>query len=147
MESLSLQAVTLTDGSTAYIQHTLKGEDPLVEGQTIHLEDGTTAYIQQVTVQKGDSLPFEDGQAVQLEDGSTAYIHHTQKDEFDPDAVQAVQLEDGTTAYIHHPVSMQGSNTILAVQTEAGLETLQAATDGTVAHETIGFSLSIPLGS
>ncbi|XP_042198054.1 zinc finger protein 76 isoform X2 [Callorhinchus milii] len=137
MESLSLQAVTLTDGSTAYIQHTLK-DAKLVEGQTIHLEDGTTAYIQQVTVQKGDSLPFEDGQAVQLEDGSTAYIHHTQKDEFDPDAVQAVQLEDGTTAYIHHPVSMQGSNTILAVQTEAGLETLQAATDGTVAHETIG---------
>ncbi|XP_078402854.1 zinc finger protein 76-like isoform X2 [Cetorhinus maximus] len=136
MESLSLQAVTLTDGSTAYIQQTLK-DAKLVEGQTIQLEDGTTAYIQQVTVHKGDSLPFEDGQAVQLEDGSTAYIHHTPKDEFDPDAVQAVQLEDGTTAYIHHPVSMQGSNTILAVQTEAGLETLHASTDGTVDHETM----------
>lgn len=136
MESLSLQAVTLTDGSTAYIQHTLK-DAKLVEGQTIQLEDGTTAYIQQVTVQKGDSLSFEDGQAVQLEDGSTAYIHHTPKDEFDPDAVQAVQLEDGTTAFIHHPVSMHGPNTILAVQTEAGLEALHATADDAVDQETI----------
>lgn len=58
-------------------------------------------------------------------------------DEFDPDAVQAVQLEDGTTAFIHHPVSMHGPNTILAVQTEAGLEALHATADDAVDQETI----------
>ncbi|KAL6464177.1 hypothetical protein MHYP_G00264940 [Metynnis hypsauchen] len=83
MESLGLQAVALSDGSTAFIQQALS-ETNLVEGDTIQLEDGTTAYIQQVTVQQKDTLPFEDGQAVQLEDGTTAYIHRTPKDGFDP---------------------------------------------------------------
>ncbi|OBS60423.1 hypothetical protein A6R68_08446 [Neotoma lepida] len=54
MEGVSLQAVTLADGSTAYIQHNSKA---------------------------GDSLRLEDGQAVQLEDGTTAFIHHTSKGE------------------------------------------------------------------
>ncbi|XP_016386806.1 zinc finger protein 76 isoform X2 [Sinocyclocheilus rhinocerous] len=67
--------------------------------QAVALSDGSTAYIQQTI---SESLAFEDGQAVQLEDGTTAFIHHTPKDGFDPGAVEAVQLEDGSTAYIHH---------------------------------------------
>nr|KAF6342389.1 zinc finger protein 76 [Myotis myotis] len=77
MESLGLQTVTLSDGTTAYVQQAVKGEK-LLEGQVIQLEDGTTAYIHQVTVQK-EPLSFEDGQPVQLEDGSVAYIHRTPK--------------------------------------------------------------------
>jgi len=77
MESLGLQTVTLSDGTTAYVQQAVKGEK-LLEGQVIQLEDGTTAYIHQVTVQK-EPLSFEDGQPVQLEDGSMAYIHRTPK--------------------------------------------------------------------
>ncbi|XP_067253182.1 zinc finger protein 76 isoform X1 [Chanodichthys erythropterus] len=103
MEGLGLQAVALSDGSTAYIQQAIS-DGSLVEGNTIQLEDGTTAFIQHVTVQQKESLAFEDGQAVQLEDGSTAFIHHTPKG-FDPGAVEAVQLEDGSTAYIHHQMN------------------------------------------
>ncbi|EDL96912.1 rCG60573 [Rattus norvegicus] len=107
--------------------------EKLLEGQVIQLEDGTTAYIHQVTIQK-ESFSFEDGQPVQLEDGSMAYIHHTPKggpmgvmaEGYDPSALEAVQLEDGSTAYIHHPVSVPPDSTILAVQTEVGLEDLAA---------------------
>ncbi|KAJ8412214.1 hypothetical protein AAFF_G00144810 [Aldrovandia affinis] len=125
MESLGLQAVALSDGSTAYIQQAIK-DGSLVEGDTVQLEDGTTAYIQQVTVQQKEALPFEDGQAVQLEDGTTAYIHHTPKDGYDPNAVEAVQLEDGSTAYIHHPSGLHGGSTILTVQTGGALDGLAA---------------------
>ncbi|KAL7843833.1 hypothetical protein AOLI_G00253450 [Acnodon oligacanthus] len=128
MESLGLQAVALSDGSTAFIQQALS-ETNLVEGDTIQLEDGTTAYIQQVTVQQKDTLPFEDGQAVQLEDGTTAYIHRTPKDGFDPGAVEAVQLEDGSTAYIHHPSALQPGGAILTVQAGGVLEELTADPD------------------
>ncbi|XP_048878604.1 zinc finger protein 76 [Brienomyrus brachyistius] len=121
MESVGLQAVTLSDGSTAYIQQAIK-DGSLVEGDTIQLEDGTTAYIQQVTVQQKDVLPFEDGQVVQLEDGSTAYIHHTLKEGYDPSAVEAVQLEDGSTAYIHHPTVLQSGRTTHAVQVGGAME-------------------------
>ncbi|XP_075044614.1 zinc finger protein 143 isoform X3 [Mixophyes fleayi] len=103
MEGVSLQAVTLADGSTAYIQHNAK-----------------------------DSLRLEDGQAVQLEDGTTAYIHHSTKDSYDQSSVQAVQLEDGTTAYIHHTVQVPQQDTILAIQadgTVAGLHTGEATID------------------
>ncbi|XP_011931163.1 PREDICTED: zinc finger protein 76 isoform X2 [Cercocebus atys] len=155
MESLGLQTVTLSDGTTAYVQQAVKGEK-LLEGQVIQLEDGTTAYIHQVTVQK-ESLSFEDGQPVQLEDGSMAYIHRTPKGEtapgggtarvdhkvkdhekldaetllegYDPSTLEAVQLEDGSTAYIHHPVAVPSESTILAVQTEVGLEDLAAEDD------------------
>ncbi|KYO41733.1 zinc finger protein 76 isoform X1 [Alligator mississippiensis] len=120
MESLGLQAVTLTDGTTAYIQQAIK-EEKLIEGQVIELEDGTTAYIHQVTVQK-ESVAFEDGQPVVLEDGSMAYIHTAPKEGYDPSTLEAVQLEDGSTAYIHRPVIMPAGSTILAVQaqTEVG---------------------------
>uniref|UniRef100_A0A8C0GDF1 Zinc finger protein 76 n=1 Tax=Chelonoidis abingdonii TaxID=106734 RepID=A0A8C0GDF1_CHEAB len=119
MESLGLQAVTLTDGTTAYIQQAIKGEK-LLEGQVIELEDGTTAYIHQVTVQKA----FEDGQQVVLEDGSMAYIHNTPKEGYDASALEEVQLEDGSTAYIHRPDVMPAGSTILTVQAETGLEEL-----------------------
>ncbi|KAL0978096.1 hypothetical protein UPYG_G00165830 [Umbra pygmaea] len=128
MESLGLQAVSLSDGSTAYIEQAIK-DGNLVEGDTIQLEDGTTAYIQQVTVQQKEPLPFEDGQAVQLEDGTTAYIHHTLKDGYDPSAVEAVQLEDGSTAYIHHPSCMQDNDTILTLHPRGALGPLTGAVD------------------
>ncbi|XP_017200553.1 zinc finger protein 76 isoform X2 [Oryctolagus cuniculus] len=135
MESLGLQTVTLSDGTTAYIQQAVKGEK-LLEGQVIQLEDGTTAYIHQVTVQK-ESLSFEDGQPVQLEDGSMAYIHRTPKEGYDPSALEAVQLEDGSTAYIHHPVAVPSNSTILAVQTEVGLEDLAAEDDEGFSADTV----------
>ncbi|XP_035749684.1 zinc finger protein 76 isoform X1 [Egretta garzetta] len=122
MESLGLQAVTLSDGTTAYIQQAVKGEK-LIEGQVIELEDGTTAYIHQVTVQK-ESVAFEDGQPVVLEDGSMAYIHNADKEIYDPSTFEAVQLEDGSTAYIHRPVIVPPGSTILEVQAETGLEEL-----------------------
>ncbi|XP_057274279.1 zinc finger protein 143 isoform X5 [Pezoporus wallicus] len=132
MEGVSLQAVTLADGSTAYIQHNSK-DGKLMDGQVIQLEDGSAAYVQHVSMPKSrDSLRLEDGQAVQLEDGTTAFIHHTSKDSYDQSALQAVQLEDGTTAYIHHTVQMPQSDTILAIQadgTVAGLHTGDAAID------------------
>uniref|UniRef100_A0A8D0CFM1 Transcription factor IIIA n=1 Tax=Salvator merianae TaxID=96440 RepID=A0A8D0CFM1_SALMN len=134
MEGVSLQAVTLSDGSTAYIQHNSK-DGKLMDGQVIQLEDGSAAYVQHVPMSKsstGDSLRLEDGQAVQLEDGTTAFIHHTSKDSYDQSALQAVQLEDGTTAYIHHTVRVPQSDTILAIQadgTVAGLHTGDATID------------------
>ncbi|NXQ98888.1 ZNF76 protein, partial [Sagittarius serpentarius] len=128
MESLGLQAVTLSDGTTAYIQQAVKGEK-LIEGQVIELEDGTTAYIHQVTVQK-ESVSFEDGQPVVLEDGSMAYIHNTAKESYDPSTFEAVQLEDGSTAYIHRPVIVPPGSTILEVQAETGLEELAGEEGG-----------------
>ncbi|XP_060163319.1 zinc finger protein 76 isoform X5 [Globicephala melas] len=135
MESLGLQTVTLSDGTTAYVQQAIKGEK-LLEGQVIQLEDGTTAYIHQVTVQK-EPLSFEDGQPVQLEDGSMAYIHRTPKEGYDPSALEAVQLEDGSTAYIHHPVAVPSDSTILAVQTEVGLEDLATEDDEGFSADTV----------
>ncbi|XP_076879731.1 zinc finger protein 143a isoform X1 [Brachyhypopomus gauderio] len=132
IDTVSLQAVTLADGSTAYIQHNAQ-DGNIMEGQVIQLEDGSTAYVQHIAVPKGgetngwagqgvsdvlaaESLSLEDGQAVQLEDGTTAYIHHTPKETCDPGALQAVQLEDGSTAYIQHAVHVPQSGTILAIQ-------------------------------
>ncbi|KAI5939146.1 Zinc finger protein 76 [Manis javanica] len=135
MESLGLQTVTLSDGTTAYVQQAVKGEK-LLEGHVIQLEDGTTAYIHQVTVQK-EPLSFVDGQPVQLEDGSMAYVHHTPKEGYDPSTLEAVQLEDGSTAYIHHPVTLPPDGTILAVQTEVGLEDLAAEDDEGFSTDTV----------
>ncbi|XP_064491878.1 zinc finger protein 76 isoform X1 [Pseudopipra pipra] len=121
MESLGLPAVTLRDGTTAFLQQAARGEK-LIEGQVIEFEDGTTAYIHQVTVQK-ESVALEDGQPVVLEDGSMAYIHSTAKDGYDPGTFQAIQVED-CTAYIHRPVIVAPGSTILEVQTGTGLEEL-----------------------
>ncbi|XP_071375389.1 zinc finger protein 76 isoform X2 [Centroberyx affinis] len=126
MESLGLQAVALSDGSTAYIEQAIK-DGNLVEGDTVQLEDGTTAYIQQVTVQQKEPLPFEDGQAVQLEDGTTAYIHHTLKDGYDRSSVEAVQLEDGSMAYIHYPPTPHRAGAgVLTLQPAGCLEDMAA---------------------
>ncbi|XP_028916557.1 zinc finger protein 143 isoform X5 [Ornithorhynchus anatinus] len=137
MEGVSLQAVTLADGSTAYIQHNSK-DGKLMDGQVIQLEDGSAAYVQHVPMPKstGDSLRLEDGQAVQLEDGTTAFIHHTSKDSYDQSALQAVQLEDGTTAYIHHSVQVPQSDTILAIQADGTVAGLHTG-DGTIDPDTI----------
>uniref|UniRef100_A0A3B3T9M3 Zinc finger protein 143 n=1 Tax=Paramormyrops kingsleyae TaxID=1676925 RepID=A0A3B3T9M3_9TELE len=135
MDTVSLQAVTLADGSTAYIQHNPK-DGKLMDGQVIQLEDGSAAYVQHVSMPKAgnDSLRLEDGQAVQLEDGTTAYIH-APKETYDHGALQAVQLEDGTTAYIQHTVQMPQSNTILAIQADGTVSDLNA--EGTIDDETI----------
>uniref|UniRef100_A0A669C924 Zinc finger protein 143b n=1 Tax=Oreochromis niloticus TaxID=8128 RepID=A0A669C924_ORENI len=130
MDTVSLQAVTLADGSTAYIQHDTKGsfsDGQIMDGQVIQLEDGSAAYVQHVPMPKagGDSLQLEDGQAVQLEDGTTAYIH-TPKETYDQGGLQEVQLEDGSTAYIQHTVHMPQSNTILAIQADGTIADLQA---------------------
>ncbi|KAI3370596.1 hypothetical protein L3Q82_007164 [Scortum barcoo] len=130
MDTVSLQAVTLADGSTAYIQHDSKAsfsDGQIMDGQVIQLEDGSSAYVQHVSMPKGggDSLQLEDGQAVQLEDGTTAYIH-TPKDAYDQSGLQEVQLEDGSTAYIQHTVHMPQSNTILAIQADGTIADLQA---------------------
>uniref|UniRef100_A0A3Q3NL41 Zinc finger protein 143b n=1 Tax=Mastacembelus armatus TaxID=205130 RepID=A0A3Q3NL41_9TELE len=122
-------AVTLADGSTAYIQHDSKAsfsDGQIMDGQVIQLEDGSAAYVQHVSMPKagGDSLQLEDGQAVQLEDGTTAYIH-TPKDTYDQSGLQEVQLEDGSTAYIQHTVHMPQSNTILAIQADGTIADLQ----------------------
>ncbi|XP_068452701.1 zinc finger protein 143 isoform X3 [Clinocottus analis] len=129
MDTVSLQAVTLADGSTAYIQHESKSsfsDGQIMDGQVIQLEDGSAAYVQHVSMPKGggDSLQLEDGQAVQLEDGTTAYIH-TPKDAYEQSGLQEVQLEDGSTAYIQHTVHMPQSNTILAIQADGTIADLQ----------------------
>uniref|UniRef100_A0A3P8UET5 Zinc finger protein 143b n=1 Tax=Cynoglossus semilaevis TaxID=244447 RepID=A0A3P8UET5_CYNSE len=140
MDTVSLQAVTLADGSTAYIQHESKAsfsDGQIMDGQVIQLEDGSAAYVQHVSMPKAgpDSLQLEDGQAVQLEDGTTAYIH-TPKDTYDQGGLQEVQLEDGSTAYIQHTVHMPQSNTILAIQADGTIADLQ--TEATALdHETI----------
>ncbi|KAM4619235.1 zinc finger protein 143 isoform 1-T2 [Polymixia lowei] len=130
MDTVSLQAVTLADGSTAYIQHDSKAsfsDGQIMDGQVIQLEDGSAAYVQHVSMPKagGDSLQLEDGQAVQLEDGTTAYIH-APKDTYDQSGLQEVQLEDGSTAYIQHTVHMPQQNTILAIQADGTIADLQA---------------------
>ncbi|XP_066503479.1 zinc finger protein 143a [Hoplias malabaricus] len=150
IDVVSLEAVTLADGSTAYIQHNPQ-DDNVMEGQVIQLEDGSTAYVQHIAVSKeeptgwsgsvisddvgGESLSLEDGQAVQLEDGTMAYIQHTPKETYDSSALQAVQLEDGSTAYIQHALQMPQANTVLAIQESSSLSDLQM--DGTTDPETI----------
>lgn len=55
MDTVSLQAVTLADGSTAYIQHDSKApfsDGQIMDGQVIQLEDGSAAYVQHVSMNK-----------------------------------------------------------------------------------------------
>ncbi|KAG2463096.1 IPO7 protein, partial [Polypterus senegalus] len=108
MDAVSLQAVTLVDGSTAYIQHNPK-DGKLMDGQVIQLEDGSAAYVQHLPVSKSET--------------------------YDQSALQAVQLEDGTTAYIHHTVQVPQSDTILAIQADGTVSDIHA--DGTIDPETI----------
>ncbi|TRY83185.1 hypothetical protein DNTS_000683 [Danionella cerebrum] len=145
MDTVSLQAVTLSDGSTAYIPHNPQDND-LIEGQVIQLEDGSSAYVQHIAVPKEEepdswmassvcdvvesqSLRLEDTQTVQLEDGTTAYIHHSTKDSYEPSTLQAVQLEDGSTAFIQQAVQVSQPNTILAIQSNGTVTDLTAEAD------------------
>ncbi|KAJ3596528.1 hypothetical protein NHX12_002934 [Muraenolepis orangiensis] len=102
MDTVSLQAVTLADGSTAYIQHDSKAfsDGHILDGQVIQLEDGSSAYVQHVSMPKADA--------------------------YDHGGLQEVQLEDGSTAYIQHTVHMPQSNTILAIQADGTIADLQA---------------------
>ncbi|XP_037110652.1 zinc finger protein 143 isoform X1 [Syngnathus acus] len=131
MDTVSLQAVTLMDGSTAYIQRDTKptfSDAQIMDGQVIQLEDGSAAYVRHVSMAKsgGDSLQLEDGQAVQLEDGTTAFIHTHKAETYEQSGLQEVQLEDGSTAYIQHTVHMPQPNTILAIQADGTIADLQA---------------------
>lgn len=69
MDTVSLQAVTLADGSTAYIQHDSKAsfsDGQIMDGQVIQLEDGSAAYVQHVSMPKGGKNPCSiSGQGVQ----------------------------------------------------------------------------------
>lgn len=59
MDTVSLQAVTLADGSTAYIQHDSKAsfaDGQIMDGQVIQLEDGSAAYVQHVSMPKAGRL-------------------------------------------------------------------------------------------
>lgn len=61
MDTVSLQAVTLADGSTAYIQHDSKAsfsDGQIMDGQVIQLEDGSAAYVQHVTMPKAGKCDF-----------------------------------------------------------------------------------------
>ncbi|CAL8373060.1 unnamed protein product [Arctogadus glacialis] len=140
MDTVSLQAVTLADGSTAYIQHDSKSsfsDGHIMDGQVIQLEDGSAAYVQHVSMPKAgeDGLHLEDGQAVQLEDGTTAYIH-APKETYEQGGLQEVQLEDGSTAYIQHTVHMPQPSTILAIQADGTIADLQTE-GGVMDPETI----------
>lgn len=61
MDTVSLQAVTLADGSTAYIQHDSKSafsDGQIMDGQVIQLEDGSAAYVQHVSMPKAGKAPI-----------------------------------------------------------------------------------------
>ncbi|WAR03479.1 ZNF76-like protein [Mya arenaria] len=106
----TVQAITLADGNTAFIQHPSGAK--FLEGQTITLEDGTTAVVQAVTSQvpslnllssmgapsMGSGDPVSNpvvSQHGSLEDPATSFINQAVKD-----GLQAIILEDGTTAYL-----------------------------------------------
>uniref|UniRef100_A0A673FKE9 Zinc finger protein 143-like n=1 Tax=Sinocyclocheilus rhinocerous TaxID=307959 RepID=A0A673FKE9_9TELE len=91
IDTVSLQAVTLVDGSTAYIQHSQ--ENKIMEGQVIQLEDGSAAYVQHLPMSKTETYDQGGLQAVQLEDGTTAYIQHMPPS----NTILAIQA-DGTVA-------------------------------------------------
>ncbi|XP_052066071.1 zinc finger protein 76-like isoform X2 [Mytilus californianus] len=141
--SQTVQAVTLSDGTTAFIQHPKGGK--FLEGQTITLEDGTTAVVQVTNLSvhpssmsnEADTILHENtstlensvqgDHSIQLEDGTTAYIQNTVKDGTN---IQALQLEDGTTAYITHPsaISLFGDTALDA--SAINLEQFTSQADG-----------------
>ncbi|KAJ4427724.1 hypothetical protein ANN_25376, partial [Periplaneta americana] len=88
--STTLTAVTLADGTQAFVAQDIKLDPDGLEAEALQLEDGSTLLIQE--------LPkFLDGQTIQLEDGTTAFVHPNLKA---GDSYQPVELEDGSTAYI-----------------------------------------------
>ncbi|KAL4225375.1 nucleic acid-templated transcription [Mactra antiquata] len=97
----TIQAITLADGNTAFIQH--PGGSKFMEGQTITLDDGSTAVVQALPDKLNLMSPIQapgvvrtDGNtALQLEDTTSGFFNHVAKD-----GLQAIILEDGTTAYL-----------------------------------------------
>lgn len=130
MDTVSLQAVTLSDGSTAYIQHESKAsfsDGQIMDGQVIQLEDGSAAYVQHVSVPKAGTV-WPPASSSLSDKGCTVMIwietrylfcfvgsvifsvawfnrllYAAGGDSLQLEDGQAVQLEDGTTAYIHTP--------------------------------------------
>lgn len=102
----TVQAITLANGTTAFIQHP---NGKFLEGQTITLEDGSTAIVHgsatklqdvslvtsSVTSSQLPNVKTEPAQSIQLEDGTTGFLNQAVKD-----GLQAIILEDGTTAYL-----------------------------------------------
>lgn len=69
MDTVSLQAVTLADGSTAYIQHDSKtsfSDGQIMDGQVIQLEDGSAAYVQHVSMHKTGKRQTQTGQTMDI---------------------------------------------------------------------------------
>lgn len=75
MEGVSLQAVTLSDGSTAYIQHNAKGKE---RGRPLHFHRPPADRTITNPLLSVDGKLME-GQVIQLEDGSAAYVQHVPK--------------------------------------------------------------------
>uniref|UniRef100_A0A673AEJ7 C2H2-type domain-containing protein n=1 Tax=Sphaeramia orbicularis TaxID=375764 RepID=A0A673AEJ7_9TELE len=128
MDTVSLQAVTLADGSTAYIQHDSKAafsDGQIMDGQVIQLEDGSAAYVQHVSMPKAGKAHsvLLRGRTVH---GNSGFVFVGGADSYDQSGLQEVQLEDGSTAYIQHTVHMPQSNTILAIQADGTIADLQA---------------------
>ncbi|XP_047650351.1 zinc finger protein 76 isoform X11 [Phacochoerus africanus] len=154
------QVIQLEDGTTAYIHQVTVQKEPLSfeDGQAVQLEDGSMAYIHRTPRgQDDEDGPHEELVSSQSElrrdlilrkgspskrasqsDPPSAWTDCVFPAEgCDPSALEAVQLEDGSTAYIHHPVAMPTDSTILAVQTEVGLEDLAAEDDEGFSADTV----------
>ncbi|XP_074660854.1 uncharacterized protein LOC141913273 [Tubulanus polymorphus] len=124
-----LQAVTLADGSTAYIERTFsKEEQQLIASQNQLVEGHIDAEQQQIIQQ---TPKFVEGQAIQLEDGTHAFIHSAPKS-----GMQAIQLEDGSTAYIS-PVFSQANTAVTAQAPNVVASTSSPAAITTIDVESI----------
>ncbi|KDR21671.1 zinc finger protein 76-like [Zootermopsis nevadensis] len=88
--STTLTAVTLADGTQAFVAEDINLDADGLETETLELEDGSTLLIQEIP-------KFLDGHTVQLEDGTTAFVHPSIKA---GESFQPVELEDGSTAFI-----------------------------------------------
>nr|CAD7571347.1 unnamed protein product [Timema californicum] len=82
-------AITLADGTQAFMAEDLGLKSDDLQGETLQLEDGSAVLIQEIP-------NFLEGQPITLEDGTTAFISSSNNEE----TYQPVELEDGSTGYI-----------------------------------------------
>nr|CAD7444939.1 unnamed protein product [Timema bartmani] len=82
-------AITLADGTQAFMAEDLGLKPDDLQGETLQLEDGSAVLIQEIP-------NFLEGQPITLEDGTTAFISSSNNEE----TYQPVELEDGSTGYI-----------------------------------------------
>lgn len=139
----TIQAITLADGNTAFIQHS--GSSKFLEGQTITLEDGTTAVVQpmpdkfnlmtSINEQNIVTSDTTSSTNIQLQDTTSGFLNQAVKD-----GLQAIILEDGTTAYLATQQTPGGAGLIDSSQLEASTLTLDQLTS------TIGSSGVLPNG-